>query len=225
VRVKACEVCGKQLTGAQLRFCSRECKEAARSAGQKIERLAVKAASGRICDECGKPIPPSMTGSTRFCSRECGIAHHNKELAAAKHAVVMERRAARPPCKRCGEPIPGEMRIGTIYCSRECRVQANLVNWRERSPDYMRRYLYGISPEQWQETWEAQKGTCAICGTDDWRGKHGKPVTDHDHDTHVFRGILCNECNQGLGKFKHDPERLRVAIKYLEDAITQTRTG
>jgi hypothetical protein len=53
---------------------------------------------------------------------------------------------------------------------------------------------------------------CAICGTQPKRkGLH----IDHDHRRGVFRGLICERCNIGLGHFQDDPIRLRAAAKYL----------
>jgi len=41
-------------------------------------------------------------------------------------------------------------------------------------------------------------------------------VLDHDHDTELFRGWLCGNCNTGLGGFKDSIDRVRRATEYLE---------
>ena len=53
-------------------------------------------------------------------------------------------------------------------------------------------------------------GACPICQryTLAW-------VLDHDHETGQFRGWLCNDCNNGLGKFNDDPNVLRRGLAYL----------
>ena len=63
---------------------------------------------------------------------------------------------------------------------------------------------------------ESQNNTCIICGITPDKSKK-QFVIDHNHKTHVIRGVLCNNCNVGLGYFKDDPGRLAMAIKYLID--------
>lgn len=39
---------------------------------------------------------------------------------------------------------------------------------------------------------------------------------DHDAETGKVRGMLCTNCNRGIGFLKHDTEILARAIKYLD---------
>lgn len=61
-----------------------------------------------------------------------------------------------------------------------------------------------------------QGSHCAICGTVALDGKAWH--IDHDHTTGVVRGILCPNCNLGLGVFQDDTSRLASAISYLHHA-------
>ena len=55
--------------------------------------------------------------------------------------------------------------------------------------------------------------TCEICGHE----CHNQVLSvDHCHKTNEFRGMLCANCNAGLGLFKDNPQALRQAAEYLE---------
>jgi Recombination endonuclease VII len=70
------------------------------------------------------------------------------------------------------------------------------------------------------ETYVAEHdGKCAICKGAYSPGRRGLHI-DHDHQTGRFRGLLCNNCNSGLGRFHDDPTLLAAAIKYLKAAVT-----
>ncbi len=45
---------------------------------------------------------------------------------------------------------------------------------------------------------------------------------DHCHIEGGFRGLLCNQCNRGLGMFKDCPSLLRRARDYLMSDLTST---
>jgi hypothetical protein len=80
---------------------------------------------------------------------------------------------------------------------------------------------FGISVEDYDKMLAAQKGVCAICGNPEttYDPRHEKVkelAVDHNHTTGVIRGLLCRGCNQGLGNFKEDSQRIQKALKYLQ---------
>lgn len=142
-----------------------------------------------VCPQCGKAL--TNRRDARFCSVKCGTAFRND-------VVKDKRRANRKPCSNCGNPIPLQRHR---FCSDECKRAAR------------RSETYGLSRDELAALL-GQHEVCAICRTDRW-GRKG-PQVDHDHDTGRVRGILCGNCNQGLGRFNDDPARLHAAAAYLE---------
>lgn len=91
----------------------------------------------------------------------------------------------------------------------------------KNSNKYLLKQKYNITPEHYQNLLEKQNHLCAICNkpeiTIDGQTKEIKKMSvDHCHQTGKVRGLLCNNCNQGIGKFKHNPELLRKAALYCE---------
>ena len=62
--------------------------------------------------------------------------------------------------------------------------------------------------------WEESKGVCVACG----RKPESKRQIhlDHNKETGVVRGFVCDTCNVAIGMAGHSPERLRAMADYLE---------
>lgn len=72
---------------------------------------------------------------------------------------------------------------------------------------------YGLTLDRYKEMLATQDGVCAICKRPATEGK--RLSVDHCHTTLKNRGLLCSECNFGLGKFQDNPAVLYRAIEYL----------
>lgn len=80
--------------------------------------------------------------------------------------------------------------------------------------------LYGITLEEYEHMYQEQDGKCAACGNPEttmMRGKLMMLAVDHSHTTGEVRGLLCQNCNQALGRLQDDPERIRGLLKYLTE--------
>lgn len=75
-----------------------------------------------------------------------------------------------------------------------------------------------MSAEEYNTRLQAQGGVCAICKE---KCVHGRLLAvDHDHKTAHNRGLLCFNCNTGLGKFRDSPAILQRAMEYLCSYMT-----
>lgn len=138
-------------------------------------------------------------------------------------------------CKTCGlEKEASEYNKkanapdGLDYHCKPCRKEYNRKRYENGAADAQRRssflYKYGISLEAAAAMYETQGGCCAICdahgefsvGRGSKEDKWKQLVLDHCHQTEEVRGLVCQYCNVGLGKFKDNPDTLRAAIAYLE---------
>ena len=105
----------------------------------------------------------------------------------------------------------------TVYCKKCCsekrKVEYSLYFKAFRN-GYLKR-TYGISNDDYDKILKKQNGGCGICGKICKDEKKLFPV-DHDHKTGKIRGILCNSCNNGIGRFHDDVNKLNNAVRYLK---------
>ena len=126
----------------------------------------------------------------------------------------------------------------TAYTSRHCRCDVCKANWTAFQRNYRKKHpaivhaiskrwykknaewrtithrfnRRGLTLDQYHALAERQDFCCAICGEElDFR-----PTVDHCHATNRVRGLLCMNCNLGLGHFGDHPARLVSAAQYLE---------
>ena len=107
---------------------------------------------------------------------------------------------------------------------------AYLREYRRSDPVLEReRWLRGkfnMSLETYDAMLEAQNGVCAICKQPETHKRNGKLkalAVDHSHKTGEIRGLLCCDCNTGIGKLKDSVNVLQSAIDYLrKHSITDT---
>jgi hypothetical protein len=71
--------------------------------------------------------------------------------------------------------------------------------------------IYGITRDEYEAL---AKNGCQICGAPDSPKK--SLGVDHDHENDSVRGVLCDSCNNGIGRFSDNPELMRRAAEYLE---------
>lgn len=76
---------------------------------------------------------------------------------------------------------------------------------------------FGINVNQYNLMLQEQDYVCYICMQKD---EKGDLAVDHCHATGKVRGLLCRNCNNGLGRFFDNVEFLGRAIEYLRREYT-----
>jgi hypothetical protein len=186
----------------------------------------------RKCRDCGevKPltefhISPRRTDGRgsycKLCFNERSRTSYAKRVAEEQGREVRRPRAVPEGhrfCPDCAAVKPlaefprsssGRAGFGG-YCKpcHNARGKASLER-RGGSRNYHLRHRYGIGLKDVEELLAEQGGICAICGAPD--PEH----VDHDHRDGYVRGLLCFNCNGGLGQFRDSIEYLGKAITYL----------
>jgi hypothetical protein len=86
----------------------------------------------------------------------------------------------------------------------------------DRYADYELKGHYGLEHGSYDRMLAAQNGRCAICEVSEPGGRTKRFHVDHCHATGRVRSLLCEGCNNGLGRFRDKPHLLRAAANYLE---------
>ena len=110
------------------------------------------------------------------------------------------------------------------YRCKDCDDKAR-KKWSDANPEKaylsMRgrnlKHKFGLTLEDYEKLLKEQEGKCAICEATEGNSKDWNFAVDHDHETGKIRGLLCNNCNRGLGLLQDSEELLRKAAKYVEN--------
>jgi hypothetical protein len=132
-------------------------------------------------------------------------------------------------CSNCKEVLPVSNFVRrkfdsgswgyTSWC-KPCRNNKSKEEWKDGSiRDYVYKRKFGISLSDYEKILKSQDGKCAICQTQKPTGhgaKYGRFSVDHDHSTGEVRGLLCSNCNIGLGAFRDNVDVIKNAIFYID---------
>jgi len=154
-----------------------------------------------ICIGCGKEYMRDR-GSGKYCSRSCSNRHRNwKDRPSDTESVRF--------CPKCHmrKKIDDFYDSGT-WC-KECFSALVRNNYLKRT--------YGIDDNEYREILASQDGGCWICGKKGDQKSNGIKMlaVDHEKKSGKIRGILCENCNRGIGLFNDRVDLLERAIEYL----------
>lgn len=159
-----------------------------------------------LCLNCGVSLRYNRGAS--FCSAPACKRAKDRAYKDRLRAVA----AVAPATKRCGgcdEEKPAEAFWAMTGSRDGLQSRCKPCNLASSRDAYLRR-TYGISQAQYDGMLERQRGVCAIRSRLD-----DAFVVDHDHQSGAVRGLLCNDCNRGLGLLGDDVDRLVNATMYL----------
>ncbi len=103
-------------------------------------------------------------------------------------------------------------KYNTSRVCKECNREVNKFSKYKKA--------YNISQERFIEMLNEQNYKCKICHSDikylsRTENKYKSACIDHCHVTGEVRGLLCSNCNRGLGLLKDDESIILRAYKYL----------
>ncbi len=157
-----------------------------------------------------------MTAS-KVCCR-CGIEKWLAEFSKNKlHPGGLSRQ-----CRACVKYYRDRVLAKDPERIREANKKSSRrysERYPERRIEATMRFKYGIGLSEYAAMLERQGGGCAICGAPPYRKGNGKRdvlCIDHCHAAGTVRGLLCDNCNKGIGCFSDDPDTLERAANYLK---------
>jgi hypothetical protein len=169
------------------------------------------------CGKCGETKPleefPRHYGSPTGRYARCKVCH-SAANSAAYHALTPEQKIER---SRKGAPARNKWRQQPHVKAQEAALnkawQAENRDWRNFTGNLNRR---GLTVDGYHAIMERQDFCCAICRCELTSGPRDTAI-DHCHDSGYARGILCTQCNIGIGFLKESPMIMHSAAGYIQD--------
>lgn len=111
-------------------------------------------------------------------------------------------------------------------CDRLARLEYVAKNYEKSLMSQRSRnlkYRFGLTSDDYNRILKSQDGRCGICGKVESENKVYKArdgskrfCVDHSHETNLVRGLLCNNCNRGLGLLGDNLSSMLKVIKYFK---------
>ena len=138
-----------------------------------------------------------------------------QRLVETRRAQAGSKRETRV-CRRCGV----EKSLQDFYKNKDKnRKQPYFLDCKPchkaKCRDWELKKKYGIDRSEYNSLWDKQSGKCRICQCLLGRSTKTVPHVDHCHKTGEVRGLLCFQCNAGLGMFRDSPTVLEAAMAYI----------
>jgi hypothetical protein len=146
------------------------------------------------------------------------------------------------PCRLCGEMFLPYRDSFTVCQADPCRKALKAERWAKTSSrpsfkawrsEYAAGYVesgrarlaqlrsrYGLSQADLTTIIDAAAGRCQCCGRP---SEDGPLHLDHCHETGIVRGMLCRQCNTGLGQIGDNEEAAARLLSYLADTTRRMR--
>lgn len=124
-------------------------------------------------------------------------------------------------CKHCNndfEVLMIKVRAGKgLFCSQKCHQEYRKLHKQDEKQlaiFHQKKHKYGLEKNEYLRLFQKQNNACAICGTS---FNDVRACVDHSHEDGKVRGLLCDNCNRGLGAFKDNIQLLLKAMDYIEN--------
>lgn len=115
-------------------------------------------------------------------------------------------------CKRCHRNLPLPVfKSDNVICI-PCERGTPVSNYYRKSPTK----TTTVKGKLKRDLYKRQRGKCVICEKVLPHWKDRLVHLDHNHKNKRYRGVLCANCNYGIGHFMDSVKILKRAIYYIE---------
>lgn len=115
-------------------------------------------------------------------------------------------------CKECSRKLHRD-KWSKTYELKRIRPDGYKEFRASRQKTWSLKCKFGLSEEDINQKLLDANYSCEICGRKE--SDVYKLVFDHDHNTGVFRGILCHSCNCNLGYFEKEFKKMNKTKKTI----------
>lgn len=165
-------------------------------------------ASGAERCRRGHLYTPETTLYRNDGTRRCRVCKRTNDAAWRARRVPLDRTSLQLPAT-CVNNHPLDIKTVLLWQNEWRCPQCRAGSVRQS-----RVKKYGLTAEQYAEMLEQQNYQCPICERD-FEETGEQAAIDHDHETGAVRGLLCKQCNLGIGNLQDDVNRVRNALQYL----------